>query len=110
EADRGRGAGRAQHLGPGARHRQGTGADRAQRRLFHREEALPQRRLLFRSDPQRDWLPDRDVHRPVRPGPNRRLGGAVERDDLRSRAEDRAAAAALRRRHSARLCAGGAPL
>ena len=40
EGDRGRGAEGAQHLRSGARRRQGARADRAQRRIFHREEAL----------------------------------------------------------------------
>ena len=80
-------------------------ADRAQGRLFHREEALSERRFLFGRDPLGDRLPDHDVHRPVRPGPHRRLGRPVERDDRRSRAEDRPPAPALlRRRPSAITC------
>ena len=89
----------------GARRRPGARANRAQRRLFHRKEALSQRRFLFGHHPQRDRLPDRNVHRLVRARPHRRLGRAVERDDLRSRAEDRPSAPALRRRDPARLCA-----
>ena len=95
-----------EHLRSGARCRQGARAYRAQRRLFHREEALPQRRFLFGRDPQRDRLPDRHVHGAVRARPHRRLGRAVERDDRRPRAEDRPPAPALRRRDPARLCAG----
>ena len=99
------GAEGARHLRSGARHRPGARADRAQGRLFHREEALPERRFLFGRDPQRDRLPDRDVHRPVRARPHRRLGRAVERDDLRSRAEDRPPAPALyAARRSATTC------
>ena len=41
----------------------------------------------------------------VRARPHRRLGRAVERDDLRPRAEDRPPAPALHRRDAARLCA-----
>jgi citrate synthase len=37
----------------------GAGADRAARSLFHREEALPQCRLLFGHHPEGDRLPDR---------------------------------------------------
>jgi hypothetical protein len=59
--------------------------NRAQRRLFHREEAVPERRFLFGHHPLGDRLPDDDVHRAVRARPHRRLGRAVERDDLRSR-------------------------
>ena len=106
QADRRRGAEGAQHLRSGARRRQGARAYRAQRRLFHREEALSERRFLFGRDPQRDRLPDRDVHRAVRARPHRRLGRAVERDDLRSRAEDRPPAPALCRRDPARLYSG----
>jgi citrate synthase len=74
-----------------------AGADRAARPLFHREEAVPERRLLFGRDPVGDRLPDHDVHRAVRPRPHRRLGRAVERNDLRSRPEDRPPAPALHR-------------
>ena len=73
---------------------------------FIEKKLYPERRFLFGRHPQRDRLPDRDVHRPVRARPHRRLGRAVERDDFRSRAEDRPPAPALRRRDAARLCAG----
>ena len=43
-------------------------------------------------------IPDQHVHRHLRPGAHGRLGGAVERDDRGSRAEDRPPAAAVRRR------------
>ena len=52
-------------------------------------------------------FPTDDVHRSVRPRPHRRLGRAVERDDLRSRPEDRPPAPALHRPGPARLRAGG---
>ncbi len=100
----------ARHLRSGPRHRPGARADRAQGRLFHREEALPERRFLQRRHPQRDRLPHRDVHGLVRPRPHRRLGRPMERDDLRPRAEDRPAAAALYGTGAAGLCAGGAAL
>ena len=105
QADRRRSAQGTGQDRSGARRRQGARADRAQRPLFHREEALSQRRFLFGRDPQRDRLPDRDVHRAVRARPHRRLGRAVERDDFRPRAEDRPPAPALRRRdRSATIC------
>ena len=44
-----------------------------QRRLFHREEALSERRLLFGHHAEGDGLPDLDVHRAVRGRPHRRL-------------------------------------
>ena len=79
--------------------------DRAQGRLFHREEALSERRFLFGRDPLGDRLPDRHVHRLVRSGAHGRLGRAVERDDLRPRPEDRPPPPALlRRRCSAITC------
>src|SRR3546814_4178043 len=86
---RGSGAEGAGRQRSSARRGPRAGADRAQRRIFHREEALSQRRLLFGRDPFGDRLPDLYVHRPVRPCPHRRLGRAVERDDLRPRSENR---------------------
>ena len=81
----------------------GARADRAERRLFHREEALPEHRLLFRHHAEGDGLPDHDVHRAVRGRPHRRLDRAVEGDDRGSDAEDRPPAPALHRRAAARL-------
>jgi citrate synthase len=52
---------------------------------FVEPQAVPQRRLLFRHHPAGDRLPDRDVHGAVRRRAQRRLGGAVERDDRGSR-------------------------
>ena len=49
EGDRRRGAEGAQHLRPGARRRQGARADRAQRRIFHREEALSRTSISIRA-------------------------------------------------------------
>ena len=88
------------------RRRQGTGADRAQRPLLHRKEALPECGLLFGRDPVGHRFPDRDVHGAVRARPHRRLGCAVERNDLRPSAEDRPSAPAVHRSRPARLCAG----
>jgi hypothetical protein len=69
-----------------------------------RKEAVPQRGLLFGHHPLGHRLPDRDVHRALRPGPHRGLGRTVERNDLRSRPEDRSPASALHRPDAARLC------
>ncbi len=77
---------------------------------FIEKKLYPERRFLFGRDPVGDRLPDLDVHRPLRPRPHRRLGGAVERDDLRPRAEDRPPAPALHRPDPARLRAGGEAL
>ena len=55
-------------------------------------------------------FPTDDVHRVVRARPHRRLGRAVERDDLRPRPEDRPPAPALHRPGAARLRAGGPAL
>ena len=66
---------------PAARDRDGAGGDRARRRLLHRAQALPERRLLHRPDLQVDGLPDADVHRAVRPRPAARLDRPVARDD-----------------------------
>ena len=41
--------------------------------LLHREEALPERRLLLGHHPRRDGLPDLDVHADLRARPHRRL-------------------------------------
>ena len=87
---------------PQAGDRQGAGADRAQRRVFRPAQAVPERRLLLGHHPRGDGHPDHDVHRHLRHGADGRLGGAVERDDRGSGAEDRPAAAALHRPPAAR--------
>ncbi len=83
--------------------RAGTGEDRAERSVFHRPQALSERRLLFGHHAEGDGLPDLDVHRAVRGRPHRRLDQPVERDDRGSAAEDRPSAPALYRRHPPRL-------
>ena len=105
--DRRGGAEGAQHLRPGARRRaRSSSRSRSSDDYFIEKKLYPERRFLFGRDPLRDRLPDRHVHRPVRARPHRRLGRAVERDDLRPRPEDRPPAPALHRRDPARLCAG----
>ena len=76
---------------------------RAQRRLLQGKEAFPERRLLLGHHPQRDRFPDDDVHRAVRACPHRRLGRAVERNDLRPRTGHRPSAPALHRPDRTRL-------
>ena len=88
---------------PDARRGDGAGEDRAHRRIFHREEALPQHRLLFRHHAEGARLPDHHVHRAVRRRPHGRLDRAVEGNDRGPAPEDRASAPALHRRHAARL-------
>ena len=49
QGERRRGARRPRRQRPAARHRQGARAGRARRRLLHRAQAVPQRRLLHRA-------------------------------------------------------------
>ena len=87
-----RGAGRARHQRrSAARRRAGAGADRALGRVFHREEALSEHRLLFGHHAEGAGLPDDDVHRALLGRAHRRLGRAVERDDRGSRSSASAA-------------------
>ena len=86
---------------PDLRCREGTRADCVERSLLHRQEALPQRRFLFRHRDVCDRLPDLDVHGPLRGRADGRLGRAVERDDRGQGPEDRPAAAAVHRRDAA---------
>ena len=72
-----------------------TGRDRIERSLLRGKEAVPERGLLLGHHPFGDRVPDHDVHRAVRAGTHRWLGGAVERNDFRSRPEDRPSAPAL---------------
>ena len=60
-----------------AEHRQGTRRGGADRRLLHRAQALPERRLLHRPDLPGPRVPDPDVHRVVRVGPAARLDRAL---------------------------------
>ena len=86
-----------------ARHRARAREDRARGRVLRQPQALPERRLLLG-----DHLPgarpaDRDVPGHVRDPAHGRLACAVARGRRRPRAEDRPAAAAVRRRGRARL-------
>ena len=64
---------------------QGARRGRAQRRLLHRAQALPERRLLHRHHLPGDGLPDQDVHGAVRARPPARLDRALEGDASRTR-------------------------
>src|SRR5439155_418536 len=52
-------------------------ADRARGRLLRVAQALPERRLLLRADLPGDGIPGRDVPRPLRDPPDRRLDRPV---------------------------------
>src|SRR5262249_23252000 len=90
---------------PAARCRHGARADRAARRVFRAEAALPECGLLFGHHAAGDGLPDRDVHRAVRACAHRRLDRAVEGNDRGSAPEARASAPALYRLAATRLSA-----
>ena len=77
--------------------------DRAHRRLLHRAQAVPERRLLHRRHLPGDGLPDPDVHRAVRPGPAAGLDRALAGDARRGQQQDRPPAPDLHRLHRARL-------
>ena len=81
----------------------GARAHRAARRVFHREEALPERRFLFGHHAEGDGLPDQHVHRAVRGRARGRLDRAVEGNDRGSDPAHRPAAPALHRRDAPRL-------
>ena len=98
-----RGARRPRHQRRAAQDRHGAGADRAGGSVFRRAQALPQRRFLLRPDPAGARHPDPPLHGDLCAGAHRRLGRPVERDDRRSRAEDRPAAPALHRPGPAQL-------
>ena len=83
----------------------GARADRAHRRVFHREEALSEHRLLFGHHAEGAGLPDHDVHRALRGRPHRRLDRAVEGDDRGSRSSGSAVrASSIPARPSAATC------
>ncbi len=65
---------------------------------FVEKKLYPERGFLLGHRAARDGHSDQHVHRHLRPGAHGRLGGAVERDDRRSGAEDRPAAPAVHRR------------
>jgi hypothetical protein len=91
------------HQRPASGRGHGARAHRAGGRVFRREEALPEHRLLFGHHPAGDGLPHRDVHRAVRPGPHRGLDRPVDRDDRGPEPEDRPSAPDFHRRERARL-------
>ncbi len=76
---------------------------RARRRLLHRAQALPERRLLLGPDLRGAEHPARDVHGHVRDPAHVRMDGAVAQDDRRREAQDRATASDLHGRTRARL-------
>src|SRR5262249_29663931 len=86
-----------------ARRRTRARADRTARRLFHREKALPQHRLLFGHHAQGYGFPHDHVHSVVLGRPHRWLDLSVEGNDRGPAPEDRAPAPALYRCHAARL-------
>ena len=74
--------------------------------VLRRQEAVSQRRLLFRHHPRSDGLPDLDVHADLRSKPHGRVDQPVEGAAERSRAEDRPPPPALYRREPAGLRRG----
>ena len=80
------------------------------RRLLHRAQALPQRRLLHRPHLQGDGLPEQDVHGALRHRPAAGLDRPVARDDRGPGDQDRPAAPGLHRRDRARLRRAEQPL
>ena len=70
------------HRQPAVRAGAAPGGDRAQGRLLHRAQALPERGFLLGRHLQRDRHPALDVHRDVRHRAHGRLGGALAGDDL----------------------------
>ena len=83
---------------PEARHRRGAREARARRRLLHRAQALPERRLLLGPDLRGAGPAHRHVHGDVRHPAHVRLGRPVARDGARPGEEDRPPAADLHRR------------
>ena len=69
-----------------------------QRSVFHRPQALPERRLLFGHHAEGDGLPDLNVHRAVRGRPHRRLDRQWSEMIEDAAAEDRPSAPDLHRR------------
>ena len=82
---------------PEARHRRRAREARARRRVLHRAQALPERRLLLGPDLRGPEHPDRHVHGDVRDPAHVRLDRAVARDAGGRGDEDRAPAADLHR-------------
>ena len=76
---------------------------RARRRLLHRAQALPERRLLLGPDLRGARDPDRHVHGDLRDPADVGLGLPVDGDERRPGAEDRPPAPDLHRRARRRL-------
>ena len=79
------GARRAQLEGLAVRHRARARAGRAHRRLLHRAQAVPQRRLLLRPHLPGDGLPHQHVPGAVRDRPPARMARALEGRRTRTR-------------------------
>ena len=105
---RGRGV-RGDGQEPEARHRRRAREARARRRLLHRAQALPERRLLLGPDLRGAQPAARHVHGDVRDPAHVRLDRAVARDGRRPGAEDRPAAPDLHGRARAELRADRGP-
>ena len=87
---------------PAVQARDGAREDRARGRLFRVAQALSERRLLLGHRAEGDRHPGAAVHRDLRARAHGRLDRAAERDDRRSRVQDRPPAAALHGRDAAR--------
>ena len=96
-------AGQARRQRPGIRRGPRARADRAQRPVLHREEAVPERRLLLGRRDVGDRLPDLDVHGAVRGVAHRWLDRAVGGNDRGPRPENRPPAPAVQGSAAARL-------
>ncbi len=99
---------RARAAGPrlarrAVRHRSGARAGCAHRRVLHRAQAVPQRRLLFGAHLPGDGLPDQHVPRPLRDRPASRLDRALEGRARKPEDEDRAPASGLHGRGGAKV-------
>ena len=84
-------AGQAAHQRPDLRHRQAARRSRAQRRVFHRAQAVSERRFLFGRDLPRDRHSGADVHGAVRDGPAARLDRPLAGDAPATRTREFAA-------------------
>jgi citrate synthase len=106
-----RGAGRA---GPGKRPTvqagQRTGKDRPGRRVLRFPQAVSQRRLLLRHRSACHWYSGQPVHWHLCPRPHGWLDCPAQRDDQRSRVQDRPSAPAVHRLRPPRREATGPAL
>ncbi|CAA9470875.1 MAG: Citrate synthase (si), partial [uncultured Solirubrobacteraceae bacterium] len=94
---------RAGRDGQGPRDRAQARGGGAQRRLLREPQAVPERRLLHGADLPLHGVPHVLLHRAVRDGADGGVAGAVGGDAARQGAEDRPAAADLRRLARARV-------